>query len=63
MCVNTINIWWLGVEVREKKGLSIWWNVRKNMQMIRSKDTSIEVLLRKRLRHDGYHNRKNYKNT
>ncbi len=34
---------------------------RKNMQKIRSKDTSIEVLLRKRLWHDGYRYRKNYK--
>lgn len=34
---------------------------RKNMQKIRSKDTSIEVALRKRLWHDGYRYRKNYK--
>lgn len=34
---------------------------RKNMQKIRSKDTSIEVMLRKRLWHDGYRYRKNYK--
>lgn len=34
---------------------------RKNMQKIRSKDTSIEVVLRKRLWHDGYRYRKNYK--
>ena len=34
---------------------------RKNMQRIRSKDTSIEVLLRKRLWHDGFRYRKNYK--
>ena len=34
---------------------------RKSMQKIRSKDTSIEVLLRKRLWHDGYRYRKNYK--
>ena len=34
---------------------------RKNMQKIRSKDTSIEVLLRKRLWHAGYRYRKNYK--
>ena len=31
------------------------------MQKIRSKDTSIEVVLRKRLWHDGYRYRKNYK--
>ncbi|MBD5537779.1 MAG: very short patch repair endonuclease [Lachnospiraceae bacterium] len=34
---------------------------RKNMRKIRSKDTSIEVLLRKRLWHNGYRYRKNYK--
>lgn len=34
---------------------------RKNMQKIRSKGTSIEVALRKRLWHDGYRYRKNYK--
>lgn len=34
---------------------------RKNMQKIRSKDTSIEVTLRKRLWHEGYRYRKNYK--
>ena len=34
---------------------------RKNMQKIRSKDTSIEVVLRKRLWHGGYRYRKNYK--
>lgn len=34
---------------------------RKNMQKIRSQDTSIEVLLRKQLWHDGYRYRKNYK--
>lgn len=34
---------------------------RKNMQKIRSKDTSIEVMLRNRLWHDGYRYRKNYK--
>lgn len=34
---------------------------RKNMQRIRNKDTSIEILLRKRLWHDGYRYRKNYK--
>ncbi len=34
---------------------------RKSMQKIRSKDTSIEVILRKRLWHDGYRYRKNYK--
>ena len=34
---------------------------RKNMQKIHSKDTSIEVALRKRLWHDGYRYRKNYK--
>ena len=34
---------------------------RKNMQKIRSKDTSIEVLLRKLLWHAGYRYRKNYK--
>lgn len=33
---------------------------RKNMRRIRSKDTSIEVLLRKRLWRDGYRYRKNY---
>lgn len=31
------------------------------MRKIRSKDTSIEMLLRKRLWHDGYRYRKNYK--
>ena len=34
---------------------------RKNMQKIRSKDTSIEVTLQKRLWHDGYRYGKNYK--
>ena len=34
---------------------------RKNMQKIRSKDTSIEVALRKCLWHGGYRYRKNYK--
>lgn len=34
---------------------------RKSMQKIRSQDTSIEVILRKRLWHDGYRYRKNYK--
>lgn len=34
---------------------------RKTMRKIRSNDTSIEVLLRKRLWHDGYRYRKNYK--
>ena len=34
---------------------------RKNMQGNRSKDTSIEVLLRKTLWHRGYRYRKNYK--
>lgn len=34
---------------------------RKNMQRIHSKDTSIEVLLRKSLWHKGYRYRKNYK--
>lgn len=33
---------------------------RKNMQHIKSKDTSIEVKLRKSLRSKGYHYRKNY---
>lgn len=34
---------------------------RKNMQRIRSKDTSIEQALRKALWHKGYRYRKNYK--
>ena len=34
---------------------------RKNMQRIRSKDTSIEVKLRKALWHEGIRYRKNYK--
>lgn len=34
---------------------------RKNMQHIRSKDTGIEVRLRKALWHKGYRYRKNYK--
>lgn len=34
---------------------------RKNMQRIRSKDTSIEVILRKALWHKGFRYRKNYK--
>ena len=34
---------------------------RKNMQNIRSKNTSIEVILRKALWHKGYRYRKNYK--
>lgn len=34
---------------------------RKSMQHIRSKDTSIEVILRKALWHKGYRYRKNYK--
>ena len=34
---------------------------RKNMQHIRSKDTGIEVKLRKTLWHKGYRYRKNYK--
>lgn len=35
---------------------------RKNMQHIRAKDTSIEVMLRKALWQKGYRYRKNYKN-
>ena len=35
--------------------------VSKNMKKIRSKDTSIEILLRKKLWHKGYRYRKNYK--
>ena len=35
--------------------------VSKNMRRIRSKDTSIELLLRKALWHKGYRYRKNYK--
>ena len=31
------------------------------MKNIRSKDTSIEVIMRKRLWHEGYRYRKNYK--
>lgn len=34
---------------------------RKNMQRIRSKDTSIEIILRKALWHSGIRYRKNYK--
>lgn len=34
---------------------------RKNMQKIHSKDTIVEVLLRKRLWHQGHRYRKNYK--
>lgn len=34
---------------------------RKNMQQIRSKDTEIEIRLRKALWHKGYRYRKNYK--
>ena len=34
---------------------------RKNMQHIRSKDTSIEIKLRKALWHEGIRYRKNYK--
>ena len=34
---------------------------RKNMQNIRSKDTKIEIKLRKALWNKGYHYRKNYK--
>jgi len=36
--------------------------ISKNMSRIRSKDTSIEVKLRKTLWHKGYRYRKNYKN-
>ena len=35
--------------------------VSKNMQKIRSEDTSIELRLRKALWHKGYRYRKNYK--
>ena len=35
--------------------------VSNNMRKIHSKDTSIELLLRKALWHKGYHYRKNYK--
>lgn len=35
--------------------------ISKNMRHIRSKDTSIEVKLRKELWHKGYRYRKNYK--
>ena len=35
--------------------------VSKNMKKIRSKDTSIELRLRKALWHKGYRYRKNYK--
>lgn len=34
---------------------------RKNMQNIKSKDTSIELMLRKALWDEGYRYRKNYK--
>lgn len=37
--------------------------VSKNMSRVHSKDTSIEVQLRKALWHKGYHYRKNYKAT
>ena len=36
-------------------------SVSKNMKKIRSKDTSIEIQLRKKLWHKGYRYRKNYK--
>lgn len=36
--------------------------ISKNMSKIHSKDTSIELLLRKALWHKGYRYRKNYKN-
>ncbi len=36
--------------------------ISKNMRSIRSKDTSIEIRLRKELWHIGYRYRKNYKN-
>lgn len=36
-------------------------NISKNMSRIRSRDTSIEVKLRKELWHKGYRYRKNYK--
>lgn len=35
---------------------------KKNMQSIKGKDTSIEMILRKALWRNGYHYRKNYKN-
>ena len=35
---------------------------KKNMQNIRSKDTAIEIRLRKALWHKGYRYRKNFKN-
>lgn len=64
MCVNTPEISdWGMVSMRRKDRQfgEVSEKTRKNMQKIRSKDTSIEVALRKRLWHDGYRYRKNYK--
>lgn len=64
MGVNTLRMPCRGVmSVRRKDRQfgEVSEKTRKNMQKIRSKDTSIEVVLRKRLWHDGYRYRKSYK--
>lgn len=64
VCVNMPEIPdWEMVSMRRKDRQfgEVSEKTRKNMQKIRSKDTSIEVALRKRLWHKGYRYRKNYK--
>ena len=65
MCMNTPGIFdWRGMISMRRKDRQfgeVPEKTRKNMQKIRSKDTSIEVALRNRLWHDGYRYRKNYK--
>lgn len=45
---------------KDRKFEDVSEKTKKNMRRIHSKDTSIELLLRKRLWHDGYRYRKNY---
>lgn len=57
MCVNTPEIpdrEMVSMRRKERQFGEVSEKTRKNMQKIRSKDTSIEVALRKRLWHDGY---------
>ena len=64
MCVNTPEIpdgEMVSMRRKDRQFGEVSEKTRKNMQKIRSKDTSIEVALRKRLWHDGYRYRKDLK--
>lgn len=63
MCVNTplAPEWGTSMRRKDRQFGEVPERTRKNMQKIRGKDTSIEIVLRKRLWHDGYRYRKNYK--